>query len=59
MLVAYALAAYLIEGRPQEVPDLLARLGAGADPASAFKAALGLSLPDVQDRLTRWLQERR
>lgn len=59
MIVSYALAAYLAEGRPQETPALLARIGAGAPPEEAVRAALGLSIPELQDRLTRWLKERR
>ncbi len=59
MLVAYALAAYLLEGRPDEAPELLRRVGEGQEPDVAVREALGLSLDDLPDRLVRWLSERR
>ncbi|TDJ68529.1 MAG: hypothetical protein E2O39_13065 [Planctomycetota bacterium] len=57
ILFAYVVAAYLLEGRPTETPDLLARLGAGEHPADAFNAALGASLPQIDARIRRWLEE--
>jgi hypothetical protein len=58
MLCAYAFAAYCVEGRPRETPDLLRRVGAGDTTAVAVEALFKLSMDDVQARLTRWLKER-
>ena len=57
ILFSYVLAAYLLEGRPEETPELLARLGAGEHPADAFLAALGDTLPQIDLRIRRWLDE--
>jgi hypothetical protein len=59
MLCAYALAAYFIEGRPQETPDLLRRIGSGDTTAAAVQALFKSSMEDLQERVTRWLKERR
>ena len=59
MIVSYALAAYLAEGRPQDTSRLLTRIGSGATPEAAIREVLQLSIPELQDRLTRWLKERR
>lgn len=56
--VAFALAAYLVEGRPRELPELLARLALEAEsPIPAFEQTLGMPLPVLERRLTRWLEE--
>ena len=60
MLCAYALAAYFVEGRPQEFPELLHQIGSGdATTAEAVHDLLKLSMDDLQMRVTRWLKERR
>jgi hypothetical protein len=60
MLAAYALAAYFVEGRPQEFPDILHQIGTGdATTAEAVQDVLKLSMDDLQTRVTRWLKERR
>lgn len=59
MLAAYALCAYLLEGRPEELSELLFRIGRDQDPATAVGEALGLSLDELRERLVRWLSERR
>ncbi len=55
--VAFALAAYLVEGRPRELPELLARLALEDGPIPAFEETLGMPLPALERRLTRWLEE--
>jgi hypothetical protein len=59
MLVSYALSAYLLEGRPGELPELLHRVGRGEPPEEAVGAALGMTIPELKARLVRWLGERR
>lgn len=66
MLAAYALCAYLIESRPADAAKLFRRAGeyvqspsASTDPAPAVLEILGLSIPDLEDRVKRWLKERR
>jgi hypothetical protein len=59
MLVSYALAAYLVEGRPKEAPELLARLGRGLAPEKVFESTLHFPLADLQAKTTRWLKERK
>jgi len=59
MLASYALCAYLLEGRPRELIELLFRAGRGEDPETAVPEALGLSLEELSERLERWLSERR
>jgi hypothetical protein len=57
LLYAYALAAYLLEGRPDDVPRILKRIGAGEHPVRVFEAVTGLSLEDLELRIRRWLDE--
>ena len=57
ILVAYAVAAYLLEGRPDDAPVILRRIGAGEHPVLVFEDVTGESLPDLELRLRRWLDE--
>jgi hypothetical protein len=59
VLAGYALAAYLIEARPDAAANFVKRSSAGEDPALVVKEVLGFTLPELQVRLTRWLTERR
>lgn len=59
VLVSYALAAFLVEGRPDVTPVLLKAVGEDVRPADAIQAALGLTVPELQERLVRWLSERK
>ncbi len=59
VLVSYALAAYLVEGRPETTPALLKQIGADTASAEALHAVLGLTVPELQERLVRWLKERK
>jgi hypothetical protein len=57
ILVSYTLAAYLLEGRPDDVPRILRRIGAGEHPVTVFEQVTGDSLPQLEQRLRRWLDE--
>jgi hypothetical protein len=57
MLVAHALAAYLIEGQSERVKPLLLELTAKGPAAAAFEKVLGWPLADLQARLERWVGE--
>jgi len=59
VLVSYALAAYLVEGRPEAVAPLLEAVGQDAAPADAIQRALAMTVPELQERLVRWLSERK
>lgn len=57
LLLSYVLAAYVIQGWPDHAPSLLDRIGAGEHPVHAFESVLGWSLPQLEQRLERWLEE--
>lgn len=59
LLYSYVLAAYLIEGRTEETPEILRRVGAGEPSATVLEETLDLSLGQLEKRLLRWLSERR
>jgi hypothetical protein len=59
VLTSYAFAAYLLEGRAQDVGPLLAAIGRREPSADAVSAALGIDLERLDARLVRWLGERR
>lgn len=56
-LLAHALAAYLLEGRPDSAAAILDGLGAERAPDELFVEVLGLSLPELAERLRAWLSE--
>lgn len=57
LLISYVLAAYLIEGRPDELPRILERIGKGEHPVQVFEEELQETVPRLQARLVRWLHE--
>lgn len=57
LLLSYVLAAYVIQGWPDHAPGLLDRIGAGEHPVHAFEAVFGWSMPQLEQRLERWLDE--
>lgn len=59
LLYSYALAAFLIEAKPAELSQLLHKLGSGVPPETAVQSALGMDLTKLEQRLRRWLGERR
>ena len=56
-LLAYAWAAYLMEGRPDRASALLEALVLDRPIDAAFEAALGESLPATEARFRLWLAE--
>ena len=59
VLYAHALAAYLLDGRPDVVGAILRTTGAGTHPLRALEDALGTDAATIEARLTRWLRETR
>jgi len=59
LLFSYVTAAYLLEGRPKETPELLRRVGAGTAPQQAVEDVLGMNVMELDARVRRWLTERR
>jgi hypothetical protein len=58
VLYAYAVAAYLIEGRAGSAGKLLQRMGYGREPAGAVAEVLGFDADTLDARARRWLAER-
>jgi len=60
MLASYSLAAYLLEGRAADLPELLRALGGGAaGGADALSELFDGDLAAGDSRLLRWLSERK
>lgn len=53
--VGYAFAAYLCEGRRDDLLRLLPQLGRGAQKLPTIEATLGLPLPALRQRLAAWI----
>lgn len=58
LLYSYVLAAYLIEARPAELPAILRAMGKGKSSILTLKAELKIQIPELEDRILRWLSER-
>jgi predicted secreted protein len=58
MVVAQAFAAYLAEGLPKQLPEILARVGQGESSVAVLEAVTARPLPETEKRLVRWLGER-
>jgi hypothetical protein len=58
MVLAQAFAAYLIEGLPAQLPELLQRTGAGESPSTVLEELTKRPLAETERRLVRWLSER-
>ncbi len=58
-LTAYALTAYLLEGRPDAAAEFVRRSAAREDPAVYSVELLDLTPIQLHERLVRWLSERR
>lgn len=56
-VVAHALAAYLIEARPDALRRAIGLIGAKRSSTEALEKALAMDLPLVERRLVRWLNE--
>ena len=57
-MLANAVAAYYLEGRPKEYRELLAQSAQGVGLADALRAVSGLDFAALRLRLMRWLEER-
>jgi hypothetical protein len=58
MLLAHAFAAFLVEGNPKELPEILTRIGAGEGSVAVVEAVLKRPLAETEKRLARWIEER-
>lgn len=58
LLVAQALAAYLIEGRPETLPAIWTAIGEGKPSPQVLEEQLGTDIARLQATLVRWLEER-
>jgi len=58
LLVSHALAAYLIEGRPEQLPAIWTAIGEGQPSPQVLERELGTDLTRLQAILVRWLEER-
>jgi len=58
MVVAQAFAAYLVEGLPKELPEILTHAGAGESTVAAIEAVTKRPLAETAKRFERWLGER-
>ncbi len=60
LLFSYVIAAYLLEGRPDETPELLRRIGERSAPqAQVIEEVLGMDVDAFDARVRGWLAERR
>jgi hypothetical protein len=60
MLLGYAVAAYLLEGRAKDGTDLLRAIGGDGIPtAKAVETVLHMDLTQLEERVHRWLSERK
>lgn len=57
LVLSYTLAAYLLEGRPEDAPELFTRLGEGEHPLYAFEGTFGWTFAQIETRFERWLEE--
>jgi hypothetical protein len=57
LVLAYAFAAFLFEGRRDDLADILREIGAGQPSAAAIEKQLGMSIESIGLRLGEWLQE--
>ncbi len=59
MLYAYVLAAFLLEAESEKLPELIRKIGAGSTSQEAFQLVFGLDVRQLDERVKRWLSERR
>lgn len=58
LLRAYALTAFIVEARAEDLVPVLKRLGAGEDPRAILEDEVERSLVELGQELARWLTER-
>lgn len=60
LVFSYVVAAYLLEAHPGKAPDLLRAIGEKKVPFhDAVPQVLGFDVPTLQDRVEKWLADRR
>jgi len=59
LLLAHALAAYLLEERHERIPRVLGRLGEGRGSKVVLEEELGKALPALEEELYAWAARRR
>jgi len=57
LLVAHALAAYVLEAHAEKAAELLRRIGAQEPPAKVLEEVLGIPIAELAPRLSSWLAE--
>ncbi len=57
VLYTFVVAAFLIEGRPEETRAVLEALGKGGESPEVLPAEIGYRLGDIDARIMRWLDE--
>jgi len=57
LVMAYALAQYLIEGRPRDVPAVLRMVGKKVPAHEIASKALDIDLPALEEQFKRWVSE--
>ncbi|MCA9300621.1 MAG: hypothetical protein KDA28_16235, partial [Phycisphaerales bacterium] len=59
LVVAHAFGAYLFESRPDDLVEILKRLGKGETPVVVLESELGMTMAGLRERLYDWLAEMR
>lgn len=59
LLYSYVLAAFLLESESDSVGPILKQIGEGIAPETVIKEHLGFTLEELDDRVRRWLSERK
>jgi hypothetical protein len=59
LLVSNAFCAYLVEGLPKALPEILDRIGRGGSAPETIAAVTKRSFPEIEARFVRWLGEYR
>lgn len=57
LVCSYTMAAYLLEGWPEQTPQLLAAIGRGEHPTVAFERELRFPITTIDQRIVRWIDE--
>jgi hypothetical protein len=57
MVFSTAFSAYLVEGQPKALPEILARIGLGGSAPESIANVTGRPLPEIEARFKRWLAE--
>lgn len=58
LLYSYVLSAYLLEAESEKFPTILTKIGEGQTSVETLESVLEMDLPELEERLIRWLNER-